>query len=63
MKFTASMHGAEFEDDVEEKKKSAMLFKDPAEYADMTEEEKEELTKKMMANIGNQITALQHNPG
>jgi len=53
MKFSAILHGADPKD-LEDKeyesvdRKSNLLFGDPAEYANMSEEEKKELSDKMM---------------
>lgn len=52
MKFSAVLHGADPKD-MEDKQYSTttksdnLLFGDPAEYAKMSKEDKEELTKKM----------------
>jgi len=45
IKINAKIAGATFEDE----KKQGLMFKDPKEYDDMPEEEREKLTQKMMS--------------
>lgn len=53
-KFQAALQGVDLESDSPStssvpKKKNELAFRDPSEYVSMTDEEKEELTKKMMS--------------
>ena len=52
MKFDAILHGADPKEFKEGKKSSGdMLFKDPAEYDNMTEKERKELSDKMKSQL------------
>lgn len=52
MKFEAILHGANPKELGEGKKSSGdMLFKDPAEYEEMTEKERKDLSDKMRSQL------------
>ena len=49
LKIQAGIHGAEVTGGPEKKTKTNnMMFKEPEEYSDMTDQEKDDLTNKMM---------------
>lgn len=52
-KFFAAIHGIDVSDKDEKNKgnEEEVLFKDPKEYENMTPEEREELTKRMMSRL------------